>query len=247
MGGRGTDVAREAAHLIITDDDFTSIVAGIRRGRAIYANIQKAMTYVIAIHVPIFGMALVPVLVADWPLILVPALIAFHEVIIDPASSIAFEVESPDPKIMSQPPRRPRSGIFDRREIFLALLQGISIFLLVFLIFLANIASDVAEEKVRALTFTALVIANVILILINRSRTLTLWETLVKRRNSAIPWLITGAVALLLLLLNLPFLREAFDLQSLQWNEYLLLTALSYLSVSWFDLHKIIKRRRSGQ
>ena len=247
MGGRGTDVAREAAHLIITDDDFTSIVAGIRRGRAIYANIQKAMTYVIAIHVPIFGMALVPVLVADWPLILVPALIAFHEVIIDPASSIAFEVESPDPKIMSQPPRRPRSGIFDRREIFLALLQGISIFLLVFLIFLANIASDVAEEKVRALTFTALVIANVILILINRSRTLTLWETLVKRRNSAIPWLITGAVALLLLLLNLPFLREAFDLQSLQWNEYLLLTALSYLSVSWLDLHKIITRRRSGQ
>ena len=247
MGGRGTDVAREAAHLIITDDDFTSIVAGIRRGRAIYANIQKAMTYVIAIHVPIFGMALVPVLVADWPLILVPALIAFHEVIIDPASSIAFEVESPDPKIMSQPPRRPRSGIFDRREIFLALLQGISIFLLVFLIFLANIASDVAEEKVRALTFTALVIANVILILINRSRTLTLWETLVKRRNSAIPWLITGAVALLLLLLNLPFLREAFDLQSLQWNEYLLLTTLSYLSVSWLDLHKIITRRRSGQ
>lgn len=247
MGGRGTDVAREAAHLIITDDDFTSIVAGIRRGRAIYANIQKAMSYVIAIHVPIFGMALVPVLVADWPLILVPALIAFHEVIIDPASSIAFEVESPDPKIMSQPPRRPRSGIFDRREIFLALLQGISIFLLVFLIFLANIASDTPEEKVRSLTFAALVIANVILILINRSRTLTLWEALVKRRNSAIPWLITGAVALLLLLLNLPFLREAFDLQSLQWNEYLLLTALSYLSVSWLDLHKIITRRRSGQ
>jgi Ca2+-transporting ATPase len=247
MGGRGTDVAREAAHLIITDDDFTSIVAGIRRGRAIYANIQKAMTYVIAIHVPIFGMALVPVLVADWPLILVPALIAFHEVIIDPASSIAFELESPDPKIMSQPPRKPRSGIFDPREIFLALLQGISIFLLVFLIFLANIASDVAEEKVRALTFTSLVISNVILILINRSRTLTLWETLVKRRNSAIPWLIAGAVALLLLLLNLPFLREAFDLQSLQWNEYLLLTALSYLSVSWLDLHKIITRRRSGQ
>ncbi len=247
MGGRGTDVAREAAHLIITDDDFTSIVAGIRRGRAIYANIQKAMTYVIAIHIPIFGMALVPVLVADWPLILVPALIAFHEVIIDPASSIAFEVESPDPKIMSQPPREPRSGIFDRREIFLALLQGFSIFLLVFSIFLTNIASDVAEERVRALTFTSLVISNVMLILINRSRTLTLWETLIKRRNSAIPWLIAGAIALLLLLLNLPFLREAFDLESLQWNEYLLLIALSYISVSWLDLHKIITRRRSGQ
>ena len=247
MGGRGTDVAREAAHLIITDDDFTSIVAGVRRGRAIYANIQKAMTYVIAIHIPIFGMALVPVLVADWPLILVPALIAFHEVIIDPASSIAFEVESPDPKIMSQPPRKPRSGIFDRREMLLALLQGLSIFALVFAIFIGNIASNTSEEKIRSLTFAALVIANVVLILINRSRTLTLWEALVKRRNVAIPWLIIGAMTLLLMLLNIPLLRDAFDLASLEWREYLLLLALSYLSVSWLDLHKIITGRRSGQ
>ena len=247
MGERGTDVAREAAHLIITDDDFTSIVAGIRRGRAIYANIQKAMTYVIAIHIPIFGMALVPVLVVDWPLILVPALIAFHEVIIDPASSIAFEVESPDPKIMNQPPRKPRSGIFDRREIFLALLQGLSIFALVFSIFLTNVASGASEEKVRSLTFAALVIANVILILINRSRTLTLWETLAKRRNAAIPWLVVGAMALLISLLNIPILRDSFDLASLRWNEYLLLVALSYLSVSWLDLHKIITRRGSSQ
>lgn len=247
MGGRGTDVAREAAHLIITDDDFTSIVAGVRRGRAIYANIQKAMTYVIAIHIPIFGMALVPVLVADWPLILVPALIAFHEVIIDPASSIAFEVESPDPKIMSQPPRKPRSGIFDRREMLLALLQGLSIFALVFAIFIGNIASNTSEEKIRSLTFAALVIANVVLILINRSRTLTLWEALVKRRNMAIPWLIIGAMTLLLMLLNIPLLRDAFDLASLEWREYLLLLALSYLSVSWLDLHKIITGRGSGQ
>jgi Ca2+-transporting ATPase len=247
MGGRGTDVAREAAHLIITDDDFTSIVAGVRRGRAIYANIQKAMTYVIAIHIPIFGMALVPVLVADWPLILVPALIAFHEVIIDPASSIAFEIESPDPKIMSQPPRKPRSGIFDRREMLLALLQGLSIFALVFAIFIGNIASNTSEEKIRSLTFAALVIANVVLILINRSRTLTLWEALVKRRNVAIPWLIIGAMTLLLMLLNIPLLRDAFDLASLEWREYLLLLALSYLSVSWLDLHKIITGRGSGQ
>ncbi len=243
MGERGTDVAREAAHLIITDDDFTSIVAGIRRGRAIYANIQKAMTYVIAIHIPIFGMAIAPILVADWPLILVPALIAFHEVIIDPASSIAFEVESPDPKIMNQAPRKPRSGIFNRSEIFLALLQGLSIFALVFSIFLINIASGASEEKVRSLTFAALVIANVVLILINRSRTLTLWEALIKRRNAAIPWLAGGAMTLLLLLLNIPILRDAFDLTALNWREYLLLLALSYLSVSWLDLHKIITRR----
>jgi Ca2+-transporting ATPase len=148
---------------------------------------------------------------------------------------------------MNQPPRKPKSGIFDRREIFLALLQGLSIFALVFSIFLTNVASGASEEKVRSLTFAALVIANVILILINRSRTLTLWETLAKRRNAAIPWLVVGAMALLISLLNIPILRDSFDLASLRWNEYLLLVALSYLSVSWLDLHKIITRRGSSQ
>jgi P-type Ca2+ transporter type 2C len=246
MGQRGTDVAREAAHLIITDDNFTSIVAGIRRGRAIYANIQKAMTYVIAIHIPIFGMALVPVLVADWPLILVPALIAFHEVIIDPASSIAFEVESPDPKIMEQPPREPRSGVFDRRGISLAIMQGLSVFALVFTIFLTNIDGEESDSRVRSLTFAALVIANVLLILANRSRTLTLWETLVRRKNPAIKWLFLGATALLLLLLNVPLLSNAFDLIALSMNDYAMLILLSYLSISWFDILKIITRRKAG-
>lgn len=246
MGKRGTDVAREAAHLIITDDDFTSIVAGIRRGRAIYANIQKAMTYVIAIHIPIFGMALVPVLVADWPLILVPALIAFHEVIIDPASSIAFEVESPDPKIMERPPRDAAMGVFDRSGIILAVLQGLSIFVMVFSFFINGISNDVPEERVRSLAFASLVIANVILILTNRSRTLTLWEAIYKRKNFAIPWLIVGAIVLLLILLNVPLIRESFGLASLSLLDYGTLLFFSYLSVSWFDLLKVIKRYRAG-
>jgi Ca2+-transporting ATPase len=247
MGKRGTDVAREAAHLIITDDDFTSIVAGIRRGRAIYANIQKAMTYVIAIHIPIFGMALVPVLVADWPLILVPALIAFHEVIIDPASSIAFEVESPDPKIMDRPPRDAAMGVFDRNGLLLAVLQGISIFAMVFLLFINGIVNDVSEERVRSLTFAGLVIANVILILANRSRNLTLWEAIYKRKNVAIPWLVSGAITLLLLLLNVPFIRDSFELTSLSLRDYGILVFLSYLSISWFDLFKILRRIRTSQ
>ena len=245
MGKRGTDVAREAAHLIITDDDFTSIVAGIRRGRAIYANIQKAMTYVIAIHIPIFGMALVPVLVADWPLILVPALIAFHEVIIDPASSIAFEVESPDPKIMERPPRDVSLGIFDRSGITTAVLQGISVFAVVLGIFIVGINDDIAEEKIRSLTFASLVIANVLLILTNRSRTLTLWEALFKRRNQAVPWLVAGAVSLLLILLNIPIVRDSFELASLSISEYATLILLGYLSVAWFDLRKIVMRVRA--
>ena len=107
MGRRGTDVARESAALVITDDDFTSIVAGVRRGRGIYDNLRKAMSYIIAVHVPIVGMSLVPLLVGDWPLVLLPVQIAFLELIIDPACSVVFEAEEVDPATMDQPPRAP--------------------------------------------------------------------------------------------------------------------------------------------
>ena len=243
MGGRGTDVAREAAHLIITDDDFTSIVAGIKRGRSIFSNIQKAMSYVIAIHIPIFGMALSPVFVADWPLILLPALVAFHEVIIDPASSIAFEVEEADPEIMKRPPRKPRSGIFSRFDLSVALLQGLSVFVAVFLVFYFSIDQGADEERIRSLTFTTLVISNVLLILINRSRSLTLWETLIQRRNVALPWIIGGAILLLMILMNIRAIREAFGLQQLAISDYLTLLFISLISLLWYDIFKLIRRR----
>ncbi|MEK6647935.1 MAG: HAD-IC family P-type ATPase, partial [Actinomycetota bacterium] len=115
MGGRGTDVAREAASLVITDDDFTSIAGGIRQGRGIFTNLQKAMSYVIAVHVPIFGMALIPVFVADWPLVLLPAQIAFLELIIDPACSVVFESEEIDPEIMNRKPRSVNEKIFNKQ------------------------------------------------------------------------------------------------------------------------------------
>ena len=243
MGGRGTDVAREAAHLIITDDDFTSIVAGIKRGRSIFSNIQKAMSYVIAIHIPIFGMALSPVLVADWPLILLPALVAFHEVIIDPASSIAFEVEEADPEIMKRPPRKPRSGIFSRFDLSIALLQGLSVFVAVFLVFYYSIDQGAEEERIRSLTFTTLVISNVLLILINRSRSLTLWESLFQRRNVALPWIVGGAILLLVILMNVTPIREAFGLQQLGIRDYLTLVSISIISLLWYDIFKLVRRR----
>lgn len=105
MGAHDTDVARESAALVITDDDFNSIVGGIRQGRGIFNNLRKAMSYVIAVHLPIVGMSLIPVFVADWPLVLLPVQIAFLELIIDPACSVVFEAEQIDPTIMESPPR----------------------------------------------------------------------------------------------------------------------------------------------
>ena len=104
MGGRGTDVAREAASLVLLDDDFSSIVEAIKLGRRIYHTLKKAMTYIFAIHVPIAGMSLLPVLFR-LPLVLMPLHIVFLELVIDPACSIAFESEPEHPQTMKRPPR----------------------------------------------------------------------------------------------------------------------------------------------
>ena len=246
MGGRGTDVAREAAHLVITDDNFTSIVAGIKRGRAIFANIQKAMSYVIAIHIPIFGMAIVPIFIADWPIILLPALVAFHEVIIDPACSIVFEVEEPDPRIMKNKPKKAKSGIFQKADIALALSQGFSVFLSVFGVFLYSLHQGFSEEVTRSLTFGSLLFANVLLILSNRSRTLTVWQSITTRRNIAVPWITIGALSLLALLLNLPVLREAFNLGVVRLVDYCVMACSAYLGIAWFEIYKFVRKRKSG-
>ena len=127
MGARGTDVAREAADLVITDDDFSSIAGGVRQGRGIFDNLRKAMAYIIAVHVPIFGMTLIPVFVPGWPLVLLPVQIAFLQLVVDPACSIVFESEQIDPKVMDRAPRRVGAPLFDRRDLTIAGLQGLSV------------------------------------------------------------------------------------------------------------------------
>ena len=246
MGARGTDVAREAASLIITDDNYTSIVAGIRRGRAIFANIQKAMSYVIAVHVPIFGMALAPVFEETWPLVLLPALVAFHEVIIDPACSVVFEVEEPDPEIMERSPRPPQKAMFGKKEIAYAFAQGLTVFLAVFLVFWNSLLSEASDDKTRSLTFGTLLLANIFLILTNRSRKLTIIETLIKRRNSAVPWILGAATLMLILLLNVTFLQSAFELSPISFFSFLQILVIAYLSVSWTDALKILSRFKSS-
>ena len=124
MGKRGTDVAREAAALVLLDDDFSSIVQAVRLGRRIYDNIRKALIYILAVHVPIAGLALLPLLFG-WPLVLLPVQIVFLELIIDPASSVVFEAEPESPEVMQRPPRNPREPMFGKRALLLGGLQGL--------------------------------------------------------------------------------------------------------------------------
>ncbi|MEY5018227.1 MAG: hypothetical protein RJB54_145, partial [Actinomycetota bacterium] len=244
MGGRGTDVAREASALIITDDNYNSIVRGIKRGRATYANLQKAMSYVIAIHIPIFGLALLPIFSTSWPLILLPGLVAFHEVIIDPACSVVFEEESPDPKIMEEQPRKPASKLFSKREIWLAASQGISTFLALLSLFLYLNVSGRSEQEIRSIIFGALMISNIFLILTNRSRSLTILQTFKKRNNRALPWILLLALGVLFSLILIPPLRTLFDLGAIGFTDWLTMFVVSIAGVLWYEVMKIARAKR---
>lgn len=242
MGGRGTDVAREAAGLVLLDDDFSSIVRAVRMGRRIFDNLRKAMSYVLAIHVPIAGMALLPVLFG-WPLVLMPVQIVFLELIIDPASSIVFEAEPEEADVMRRPPRDPRVPLFARATVRLSLLLGVSLFAVVLAMFRLSLAFGAPEGEARSLTFTTLVIANLMLVLATRSRARPILAT-VQTPNAALWWVLGGAAALLAMVLGVPFLRDLFGFAPIPPLGLLVCLGAGFASILWFEGVKVVYARR---
>ena len=212
MGGRGTDVAREAASLVLLDDNFTSIVAAVRIGRRIYGNIRKAMSYVLAIHVPIAGMSLLPVALG-YPLVILPLHLVFMELIVDPACSIAFEMEPEESDTMRRPPRRSDERLFTPHLIVRSLVQGAGALVAAVAVFVSSIRLGFDETAVRTVTFATLVIANLALIVTNRSLEMTSlrWPFV---PNRALAVLISSALASLALVLYLPALQSLFRLRA---------------------------------
>ena len=243
MGARGTDVAREAAHLVITDDDFGSIAQGIRRGRGIFDNLRKAMAYIVAVHVSIVGMALFPLVVVDWPLVLLPVQLALLELVIDPACSVVFEAEEIDPRIMDMPPRRPGEPILDRRTLSIAALQGLSVLAVVLGVYLWAVLGDRPDDTVRSLSFATLVLSNIGLILVNRSWRLSIAQTFAQRRNPTMRWILPITTGLLVLLLTVPALRRAFHLGPLAAGEALVPVFAAAIGITWFEVYKLLTAR----
>jgi len=208
MGGRGTDVAREAAALVLLDDNFASIVKAVRMGRRIFDNLKKAMTFIFSVHIPIAGMSLLPVL-TGWPLAMLPIHIVFLELIIDPACSVVFEVEADESDIMSRPPRRLDEPLFGKPMVLTGLLQGLGVLALVLTVYGFVLASAGGEAKARAMSFVLMVLANIGLILANRSRTRSLLKTL-RTPNAAMWWVAGSAVLFLVLAVFVPPLRGLF-------------------------------------
>lgn len=163
MGGRGTDVAREAASIVLLDDDFASVVRAIRMGRTIYANLERAARYIVAVHVPIAGLALLPLLLGT-PLILLPLHVVFLEMVIDPACSIVLEREPPAPDLMRRPPRPAGTPLLALGTVAGSLLLGATAFALVLLVYLTASRAALPTQQTAALTFAALVACNVALV-----------------------------------------------------------------------------------
>jgi Ca2+-transporting ATPase len=241
MGSRGTDVAREAAAIVLLDDDFSSIVKANRLGRRIFDNLGKAMSYIFAVHIPIVGLSLLPVLL-KWPLVLFPVHIVFLELIIDPACTLVFEAEREEADVMRRPPRNPKQGIFGRKTLGISLLQGIAVLAITFAVYAISLGQGAGESVARALTYTTLVLANLGLILSNRSWSRTILATL-RMKNTALWWVTGVAIIFLGLVLYVPFLRELFSFGTLNAADLVLCIVAAAISIGWFEIFILLKRR----
>mgnify|MGYP001405793972 CR=1 FL=1 len=240
MGGRGTDVARESASLVLIDDDFAAIVAAVRLGRRIFDNLRKAMSYILAVHVPIAGVAMLPVLFG-WPALLYPMHIALLELIIDPACSIAFENEPAERDVMRRPPRDAAAPLFGGATLWLALAQGLGVLAAVMGTF-AWAGPRIPEPEARAFAFATLVVGNLALILSNRSASRSLWATL--RTPNRTLWVVVGlAFALLLAALYAPWAVGVLRFAPLPLDELAAACGLGLLSVLWFEGIKWVRWR----
>ncbi len=242
MGGRGTDVAREASALVLLDDDFASIVQAVRMGRRIFDNLKKAIAYIFAVHVPIAGISLLPVLF-KWPLVLLPVHIVFLELIIDPACSIVFEAEPEEADVMTRPPRKRNVSLFSTRTVGISLLQGLSVLVILLAVFIISLKRGQGGDEARALTFTTLIIANLGLIFTNRSWSRLIVHTL-RSPNRALWWVVGGALSFLGGALYIDFFRLLFGFAYLHLPDILLCTGAGILSIVWFEILKAGGRRK---
>ncbi len=208
MGGRGTDVAREASALVLLDDDFGTLVEAVRLGRRIYDNLLKAMRFVFAVHVPIAGLTLIPMLLG-WPLLFTPMHIAFLEIVIDPVCSIVFEAEDEEPDLMARAPRDPSAPLFSPSMMAGSLLQGGVVLLLVGSFYGGLLQHGLAEAAARTAAFVALIASNIALILANRALGGGLRAAL-QARNRALWGMVLATVALLATVVGVAPLRRLF-------------------------------------
>lgn len=244
MGKKGTEIAKQAASLILLEDDLSKMVSAIAMGRKIYTNLKKAIQYIISIHIPILLTVFVP-LALGWlyPTIFSPVHIIFLEIIMGPTCSIIYENEPMEKNTMTQKPKALTTTFFNWKELSLSIVQGLVITLGTLFIYQYAVQSGNSEALTRTMTFTVLITANIFLTLVNRSFYYSIFTTL-RYKNNMVLFIIGITIALLAFMLTIQPVTAFFGFVSLTVFQLLLCVVIGFLAVAWFEIVKWIKRLR---
>ncbi|MDI3317588.1 MAG: HAD-IC family P-type ATPase [Bacillota bacterium] len=249
MGKRGTDVARDAADMVLLDDNFVTIAKALRQGRRIYDNIRKAVAYILTIHLPIAGLALLAPLLG-LPLFLWPIHIALLELVLDPTCSVVFEATPEEPDLMRRPPRSPEASLVDRGLLAQALALGATLLGATLMLYQAALSRGLPEPAARSLGLVTLLLGNVLLVLSMSSESESLWSSWRRAINgnpaaSRSRWaLAAGTLLILLTILYIPGFRSAMGTAPISAGAFLLASAVAALATLWWEGVKGLRRRR---
>ncbi|MFD2554607.1 cation-translocating P-type ATPase [Sphingobacterium tabacisoli] len=245
MGNKGTEIAKAAASLVLTNDDLAKLITGIAAGRRIYSNIKKAIQYIISIHIPIILTVSLP-LFLGWvfPQIFTPVHVIFLELVMGPTCSIVYENEPMEKNTMKVPPRRMSDTFLNWKELAISIVQGLVITIGVLSVYQITAQAGGSEEKTRAMVFTTLIFANILLSLVNRSFYYSIFETL-KNKNRLLTGVIIATLIILFAILFFKPFSVFFAVSSLGISELGIALGIASVSVLWFEVYKLIKRKRT--
>jgi Ca2+-transporting ATPase len=244
MGKKGTEIAKQAASLILVEDDLSKMVDAVAMGRKIYTNLKKAIQYIISIHIPIVLTVFIP-LALDWlfPNIFSPVHIIFLELIMGPTCSIIYENEPMEKNSMSQQPRSTTNTFFSWKELTISIIQGLMITAGTLVVYQYGVHEGYNEMLTRTLVFATLIIANIFLTLVNRSFYYSIFATLMYKNNLVL-LIISITLVLLGLLIFVPPLANFFGFAPMNIAQFGICTAIGFISVIWFEVVKWWKRRK---
>jgi Ca2+-transporting ATPase len=243
MGKKGTEIAKEAANLILIDDDFSKMVDAIAMGRKIYLNLKKAIQYIISIHIPIILIVFIP-LALGWifPNIFTPVHIIFLEIIMGPTCSIIYENEPMESDLMLQKPRPLSNTFFNWKEILLSIIQGLVITGGLLLVYQYCVADSCTENQTRTTVFLTLIVANIFMTLVNRSFHYSIFTT-IRYKNNLVPMIIGITIGITLLLLWVPMFSKFFQFEMITTTQLLISVGVGMVSVLWIEIYKWMRRR----
>ena len=241
MGKRGSEIAKEASSLILTDDDVSKIWEAVAMGRRIYTNLKKAIQYIISIHIPIILTVAFP-LILGWiyPAIFTPVHVIFLELIMGPTCSIVYENEPLEKNLMNRPPRVITSTFFNLRELTISIIQGLAITAGTLFIYQYSVHNAYDENLTRSMVFTTLIIANLFLTLVNRSFHNSVFTTF-QNKNNLLTGILILSLILLAIILYFPPVTSFFKIAALNGTQIIWSVLTALVAVGWFEVYKWVR------